>query len=478
VKVTTEKPEPGVAALTIELPPDDYEKAVDQAWRRVATRVNIPGFRRGKAPRALVERYAGAAAIDEEAIRRLLPERYDAAVQEEKLDPIERPQFEIVQMERGQPLVFKATVALRPAVELGDYSKLEIKPDTVEVRDEEVMNVITRLQESQAHWVPVEDRPVEMGDQILANLKMEFPDEGEGKPARTSDREDVEVVLGENGYPEGFDQQLVGAKPGETRRFELTWPFGPAQEGEEPDMRSASFTVTVKDIKRKELPAVDDEFAKSLGEHESVEQLTLDVRRRLRDEALRAARTATENKAVEAAVEKTTFEIPERLIEAETEALAQERRRSLEEQRLTLERYLQLTGQTEEAWRSELRVQAARQLKARLVLDEVVEKEKLEATPPEVQAEIDSTAMGYGEQAQQVRRALSTDESRRRIATSLRRQKAIQLLVERAGGYPEDTTGIDTGETGGEVEAPGTTESAEPAPAGEPAGVGATGGAS
>ena len=446
MKVTTEKPEPGVATLTIELPPEDFDRAADQAWRRVAQRVNIPGFRRGKAPRPLVERYAGPTAIDEEAVRRLLPEKYDQSVEQEGLKPIERPQFEVVQMERGQPLIFKATVALMPTVELGDYTKLDVKPDTIEVRDEEIENVLSRLRESQSQWVPVEDRAVEKGDQIIADIKMEFPDEGEGKPARSSDREEAEIVIGENGYPDGFDDELIGTRPGEAKTFTLTWPFGPAEEGKEPDTRSATFSVTVKDVKRKDLPALDDEFAKSLGEHETLDQLTLDVRRRLRDEALRAARSSTENNAVQALVDTTTFEIPARLVEAEADALAQERSRQLEDQRLTVERYLQLTGQSEEQWRTELRERAEQQLKARLVLDAVAEKEQIEASREEVQAEIDASALQYGDQAQRVRRELSREENRRRIATSLRRQKAIQLLVERAGGYPEDTTGL--GETG------------------------------
>ena len=244
MKVTTEKPTPGVAALTIEVPSEHYERALDQAWRRVGNRINIPGFRRGKAPRPLVERYAGPATIDDEAIRRLLPETYDAAVAETGIAPIERPQFDIVQMERGKPLIFKATVALRPTVDLGDYQQIDIKPDTVEVREEEVQNVLDRLRETQAQWVPVEDRGVETGDQIIADVQMSFPDEGEGKPARTTDREDAEIIVGDNGYPGGFDQAVIGAQPDETRTFTLQWPFGPQEEGNPPDLRSAEFTVT------------------------------------------------------------------------------------------------------------------------------------------------------------------------------------------------------------------------------------------
>ena len=213
MKVTTEKPEPGVAALTVEVPAEEFDRAVDQAWRRVAGRVNIPGFRRGKAPRPLVERHVGPAAINEEALRRLLPQRYDAAVEETGLHPIERPAFDIVQLEAGKPLVFKATVAVQPTVELGDYNELRVEPETVEVGQEDVDRVLNRLREGQAQWIPVEDRGLEMGDQAIADLTVTFPPEEE-RPERQTERKDSEVILGENGYPDGLRPRAAGRPPG------------------------------------------------------------------------------------------------------------------------------------------------------------------------------------------------------------------------------------------------------------------------
>ena len=473
MKVTTEKPEPGVAALTIEVPAEDLDRAVDSAWRRVANRVNIPGFRRGKAPRPLVERHAGAAAIDEEALRRLLPEQYDAAVEETGLAPIDRPSFEIVQMERGKPLVFKATVPLRPTVEPGDYTSLTIEQEKVEVTDEEVDRVLDRLRDSQAQWLPVEDRAVEMGDMVIADLTIQLPHE-EGQEPRSTERKDTEVILGENGYPKGFDDQLVGTRPGDTREFSLAWDAasrqseesedkseeGGEEEGAKPEQRTASFKVTVKDIKRKEVPEINDDFAKSLGEHDTLDALKADVQRRLYAEALRGARTSTENKAVDAAIDQASFEIPERLIELEIDSLAQERERSLAQQGLVLERYLSIIGTSREEWRGELRQQAERQIKARVLLDAIADKEEVSVDPAEIQQEVEMTALSYGEQAAQVRRTLSTDEARRRIQTSLRRHKAIQKLVDTAGGYPADEMGVLTAQ-GGEAGDGSTTEDQE-----------------
>ena len=470
MKVTTEKPEPGVATLTVEVPAEDLDRAVDQAWRRLAARVNIPGFRRGKAPRPLIERQVGVAAIDEEALRRILPERYDAAVDEARIAPIERPQFDVVQLERGKPLIFKATVAIRPTVELGNYRSIRIEPEAVAVTDEEVKGALERLRESQAQWVPVEDRGLELGDLGIVDLQIDFPGEGEGeRRGRTSKRQDAEVILGANPYPEGFDERLRGARPGETREFTLSWRRAPASESAEgpegsdeaaPETHTAAFTVHVKDVKRKEVPALDDAFARSLGDHDTLAALERDVRRRLYDEAVRAARVATENNAIEAAVAQATYEIPARLIDAEAEALAQERQRVLAEQRLTLERYLQFLGTTQEAWREELRDQAARQIKARLVLEQVAEQEQIAVSPAEVEAEIARTAEAYGEQAHQVRRSLSTAEARGRIAASLRRQQAIARLVDYAGGYPKNPL-AESGEPPGAPEPPETAEERE-----------------
>ena len=478
MKVTTEKTEPGVATLTVEVPAEEFERAADGAWKRLAGRVNIPGFRRGKAPKPLVERHVGQSAIDEEALRQLLPKQYDAAIEETGLFPIERPQFNVEQFERGKPVVFTATVALRPTVEMGDLSSLTIEPEKVEVSDEEIDRVVDRLRESQAQWLPVEDRGVEMGDQVIADLTIAFPPrpaEGEeaGNEGSTSERKDTEIILGENGYPKGFDDQLLGAKAGETKEFELTWEITtgrqPVPEGEEgegepiKEERRATFTAVIKDVKRKELPALDDAFAKSVGDYESLDALRNDVKRRLYSEALRAARTATENKSVDAAIDKSTFEIPDRLLEAETDALAQERRQALAQQRIALERYLQIMGQSEEDWRADVKRQAERQLKARLLLDQLAQQQALEVDQAHVDEEIERTAIGYGEQADQVRRSLRDEEGRRRVTTSLRRHLAIQQLVERAGGYPPDELGVLAEEGGAEISAVRGERAEEPA---------------
>ena len=289
------------------------------------------------------------------------------------------------------------------------------------------------------------------------------PEDPEKKPA-ASERKDSEVIIGQNGYPNGFDEQVAGMKPGDTRQFDLTWDLPGVEPVEEPAAaegedaateegsdvkpepekrtRTTAFTVVAKDIKRKSLPDVDDAFAASVGTYQTVTAMREDIKRRLYSNAMRSARAGTENKALDAAVEKTSFEIANRLIEMETNALVEERRRSFAQQRIPLERYLQIMGTSEEDWRQEQRVAAERQLKARVFLDAYADKEELSVSPEQIDREIDVAALSYGPQAAQAKRELSTPDSKRSIGRTLRRHLALEKLVGTVGSYPVDEMGV------------------------------------
>lgn len=432
ISVHTARPEPGVVALTIEVPVEDFDRAREQAWRRVAQRVDIPGFRRGKAPRALVERRVGPGVVDEEALRTLLPQVYDQAVEDSGVTPIDRPQFSVEHMDAGKPLVVKATVAVQPTVDPGDYGSVRVEPDPVEVTDDEVHGAIERLRNQKAQWAVAEDRPLATDDRASLDLSISWSD------GRTADHKALDVVLGENDFPQGFDAQLAGAHRGETREFVLTWK-STDRSGQETE-RSASFRATVREIRVKQLPELDDEFAKSVG-HDSEEGLRGGLRERLLAEKRQAASSKLKEAAAEAALASATFEIPARLVELEAAALAEEQRRVLARQRVTPEQYLQLTGKTAEQWEAEQLANAEKQLKTRLLLDEIAAHESIEGTADEVDEEIERTVAAYGEQADQVRRTLSTPESRRRILSSVRRHKALDWLADVATGHTTPQTG-------------------------------------
>ena len=222
VKVTTQRPEPGVAELTVELPAEALDAAIEKAWKRVAARTNVAGFRRGKAPRALVERQVGLATVTEEAINHLVPEAYDDAVTQEGLFPIDRPRFAVESALPGEALVFKATVPLRPEVTLGDYSSLQIERPSLEVTDEQVENVISQLKESRAEWTTTEGAKAEAGTMLVADIVMDLdPSDAEGK--RKTERKASEIIIGENGFPAGFDGGVDGMVAGDTRSFAVIW---------------------------------------------------------------------------------------------------------------------------------------------------------------------------------------------------------------------------------------------------------------
>jgi trigger factor len=440
VKVSTHRPEPGVAELKVELPAESLDAAIEKAWKRVAARTNVAGFRRGKAPRALVERQVGPATITEEAINHLVPEAYDEAVTREGLFPIDRPRFNVENAGLGLPLVFTATVPLRPEVTLGDYSSLEIERPTLEVTDEQVQNVINQLTESRAQWTASDGTKVAIGTMIVADIVMDLdPSDATGK--RKTERKAAEIIIGENGFPAGFDGGVDGMVAGDNRSFAVIWQGVPTTKEDGTngvEDREALFTVTVHEVRTKHVPAVDDAFAHDVtgGAIGGVEELLADIRQRLAFEATRRGHSEVENLAVDAAIAASSFEIPRALIDLETNYLAEEERTSLERRRLTVERYLQLTGQTTEAWREQLAETATRQIRARTLLDALAEKEGNEVSTSEIDAEVAATAAQFPSDARQARRDLSSADSRRRIGSSLRRHKAIEKLVGFAGGYP------------------------------------------
>ncbi len=453
MKVTTEKPEPGVATLTVELPPEDFTSAVDKALTRISARTSVPGFRRGKAPRNLVRRQVGEAAVSEEAVNHLVPQSYDKAVEELGLSPIERPKLSLVQANAGEPLIFTATVALRPEVTLGEYSTVEIEREVIDISGESVDRVIAQLRESRATWIPKEGT-VGAGDMIIADIVMEIETSSDSENRRT-ERNGSEIIIGKNGFPPGFDSGVDGMSVGGTRNFAVIWPAVPrtAEDGEtEVTPREALFTVTVHEMRQQSLPLVDDEFVKSVseGQFETRDDLLADVRRRLTVESVRNARNRTENKVVDAAIAASTFEIPARLIELEAHYLEDEERESFARRRMTIERYLELTGQTQEGWHAQLHDAAERQIKARTLLDAIVEREGLVVDASEVNREVAETAASYPMDDARARKQLDSADSRRRITTSILRHKAIEKLVGYVGGYPEPNPVTSSELSGGE----------------------------
>lgn len=441
MKVTTERPEDGVRALLIELPAERLSRELDTAWRQLSRSINIPGFRPGKAPRAIVQRHVGAATIEREALQTLLPAAYEDAVTEAGIEPIDQPDFDIVEMDRGKPFIFRATVPIRPEVELGPYRDVRVPFQPPEPDADQVERVLAQLQEGQAQWEPALDSTAQLGDQIVADIRVAWPD------GRETDDTGLRIILGGNSYPEGFDDQVAGMSVGDERDFSLTAPE------EQPDgttaERTTRYRVRVKEVWARQLPSLDDEFARSVSEHDSLETLRATVQESVARETERRALLEYESNVLAAAVEGTTFEIPARLLEAETQRLATERTNVFQQQGVTVERYLELTNRTMEQWQAEVAEAASQQLQGRLVLEAVAEEERIRPTTKEIAAAIEAEveqAMATDQRTgRQVRSLLSTADGRSRIRTGLQRQHALDWLVRNArGDIPETANEAET----------------------------------
>jgi len=416
MKVSTEKIQGSQVVLTIEADKEEMDKSLDRAYRRLAAKTAVPGFRKGKAPRPMLERYLGRDALVEEAANLLMAESYDKALEEHKVDAIARPKVEVLQVE---PLSFKATVPVRPTVELGDYHEIKFIPETVVVTDEEVTEAQERLRQTRATWEPVE-REAKFED--LLNIDVEGTAQGK-------------VVVSEKGgwYPlspgpssslPGFSEQLEGAKKGEERAFTLKL----SQEFGELTGQDCSFKVLVNEIKQKNLPDLDDEFAKSLGRGiETIDALKEKVFADIKSEKERMERRRLEDKAIEALVAISRLEYPEILVQNEIDRLIDERKQYLGE-RDSLENYLKNVKKTEEEFRNELKPMAEDMIKRSLVLEKLGEVEKIEVSDAEVDAEVERIAQQSADE--RVRQVFSSPSGRDSLRRNIYMRKIIDRLAE------------------------------------------------
>ena len=450
MKITREESRPREVTLTIELEPQDMEPYLHRAYRRVVQRVNIPGFRRGKAPRSLVERYVGRQRLLQEALEFLVPETVDQAVKQEAVPAFDQPQ---VELEEVDPPRIKAVVPLTPEVDLGDYRGIRQQPEPVEVTEEEVDQALEQLRRDQAPWAPVE-RPVQFGDLVTLDVVGVV----DGRQV-TSDQGVEFVPTQNNPLPlPGFSVHLEGLGRGETKEFTLPVPQ------DYPDQSIAGkecrFTVTVHEVKAKQLPELDDTFAHSVGTgFESLEALREHLRSTLRADRERQARSRFRDHLLEAVVEGASVGLPEMVVEREVDHLLQEQQEALRERRLELEDYLRQVGKSPEELREELRPRAEARLKRSLVVRKLAELEGLAVTDAEVDQEI--RELGSEQGGQRLARAFDTPQGRRSLANVLLMRKVLARLEEIATGSAEGAPQVGEGAAaagpGGQVSEGGTT---------------------
>ena len=425
MKVTVENGENQQVTLTIEVEAAEVNKAVDQACKRLANRVSIPGFRKGKAPRMIVERHVGKDAVLQEAFDIVAPKALSKAFDEQKIDPVTRPSVDIETLEEGKDLVFKATVTPRPEVKLGDYKGLNVPKNEVNITDEDVEKQLKTFQDRQGKLVDApEGAEVKDGDFTTLDFKGfvdgEAFDGGEGK--------DYPLQIGSNSFIPGFEDQLVGAKIGEERDVNVKFPE--EYHAKELAGKDATFKCTLRSIKTKELPAIDDELAKKVSKFEPLDELKADIRKNLEENAERTAENDQKSAAIEMATNNITVDIPAVMIDNRVTAMIQEMAMRLEQQGMKLEQYLQYAGTDIAKLREQYRETAEKNVKTDLMLEEVAKAEDIKVEAKDLDEEVAAMAAAYGATPQQVQKIIKEQGRIGDLAASVLRKKTAQFIID------------------------------------------------
>ena len=420
MKIATQSVENSQAVLQIEVEPGEMEESLDRAYRQLVKRVGVPGFRKGKAPRSVLERYVGKEGLQREALEDLVPELCTRVIEEQKMEVIAQPQIEIIQ---SDPVIFKAIFPLRPHVELGDYHTIRVDKQPVEVGDEEISSVINQLRERHAVWSPVE-RPVNFEDLVVVDIDEEAKD----GTVKTYQARQFPLVKDSLIPLPGFAEHLVGMGTGEVKEFALTYPDD--HKFKELAGRDTKFKVKLIEVKEKHLPELDDDFAKSLGQGmENLEALRNFVAANLRKAAEEAAKRDYERKLVEAVVGLSKVDFPPVLVDREIDSLLKERDFIFREQG-GLQGYLKNLNKTEQGMKEELRPEAVRRITESLVLGKIIEQEKITVDAAEIAAEIESMTKDAGDRVEEMQRMLGTDQARQVVEERQLSLKALQKLTE------------------------------------------------
>lgn len=417
-----EKLEGNRGVLTIEVSAEKVNEGLNAAFQKVVKQVNVPGFRKGKMPRQMFEKRFGVESLYQDALDILLPDAYGSAIDETGIEPIDRPDIDVEQMEKGKDLIFKATVQVKPEVTLGEYKGLEVEAFDTTVTDEDVANELKTLQERQAELVIKEEGTVANGDTVV----LDFEGFVDGEQFEGGKAENHSLEIGSGSFIPGFEEQLVGLATGESKDVEVTFPeeYHAAELAGKP----AVFKVTIHEIKGKELPALDDEFAKDVDDEvETLDALKEKIKTRLENSKQHEAEHHLRDTVVEKAAEKSVVEVPDVMVNTEVNRMLQEFEQRLQMQGMNLELYFQFSGQDENALREQMKEEAVIRVRTNLTLEAIAKAENLEVTDEEVDAELENMAGMYNMTVDSIKQALGGLEG---IKGDLKLKKAVDFLVE------------------------------------------------
>ena len=423
MSVQVEKLEHSMAKLTIELPAEELEKAMQKAYLKQRSRIAIPGFRKGKVPRPVIEKMYGPEVFYEEAAENIINESYPDAVTESGEDIVSRPEISVVQLEKNKPFIYTAEVALKPPVELGKYKGIKVEPVDTVVTDDEVDEEIKKELNKNSRRVDVTDRAAKNGDIVL----IDYSGSVDGEKFDGGTAEDHRLELGSHSFIDTFEDQIEGHNIGDEFDVNVTFPEDYHEKSLEG--KQAVFAVKLKGITEKQVPELDDDFVSDVSEFDTVEDYKADIKQSIEDKKKAAARRKKEDEAVKALVEDSRMEIPQPMIDTEADQLIQGYDSRMRSQGLDLKQYLQYTGMTAEKLKDDMKEQAKLNIESRLVLEAVADAEKIEVSDEEIEKEIQEMADNYGMPLDSMK-SLITDNERKSISTDLKIKKAVDLIIE------------------------------------------------
>jgi len=425
MSLQVEKLEKNMAKLTIEVGADELDKAIESAYQKQKGKISIPGFRKGKVPRQVVEKMYGKEVFYEDAANILIPDAYEKALDECEEDIVSSPKIDVTQIEAGKPFIFTAEVALKPEVKLGKYKGVKVEKADVVVTDEEVDEVIEKERENNARNITVEDRAVKDGDMTV----IDFEGFVDGEAFDGGKGENYPLTIGSGAFIPGFEEQLVGSEIGKEVEVNVTFPED--YHAENLKGKAAVFKCTVKEIKEKELPELDDEFASEVSEFETLTEYKEDVKKNLEEKKMKEAKENKEREAVEAVVDLSEMDIPEAMVETQQRQMVDEFAQRITMQGLSMEQYFQFTGTSYQQMLENVKPQAEKRIQSRLVLEAIAEAEKIEVTDEDFEKEIETMAEVYQMDASKVKEMLGEKEMKN-IRQDLAVKKAAEFVVENA----------------------------------------------
>lgn len=423
MSVQVEQLEKNMAKLTVEVPAEELEKAIQSAYLKQKGKISLPGFRKGKVPRQMIEKMYGVGIFFEDAANELISQEYPKAVEESGLDIVSRPTVDVEQIEKGKPFIFTAEVAVKPEVTLGKYMGVQVTKIDTSVTEEEIDEEINKERENNARTITVEDRPVADGDTAV----IDFEGFVEDKPFEGGKGENHSLVIGSHSFIDTFEEQLIGKNTGDELEVKVTFPE--EYHAEELAGKPAVFKVKINEIKAKELPELDDDFAQDVSEFDTLTEYRESVKTKLTEGKEAAAKRDKEEEALGKIIDKSKMEIPEAMIETQVGSMVNEFANRMAQQGLSMEQYMQFTGMTPEKMQEQMKPEALKRIKTSLVLEQIAKEENIEVTDEEVEAEVARMAEMYGMEADKLKEYMG-DAEKDSMKKDLAVQKAVDLIME------------------------------------------------